>query len=883
MKKDKFLIVDGSSIFFRAFYALPLLTTKEGFYTNAVYGFINMVHNTIKEYEPRYIAICFDMKGPTFRTEEYAEYKGTRQKAPSELLQQLPIIYEILDAMNIKILEKQRFEADDLAGTIADKTDGKNIVNLFLTGDRDYLQLVNENSKVLFTKKGSSVTDIYDIEAIDKEYGLTPKQLIDLKGLMGDSSDNIPGVPGIGIKTGLKLMKEYESIENLYENVDSMKKSKMKENLIENKAQAFMSKRLGTIRTDVPIEFNLSDFELAKFDEDKLIELFKKYEFNSLLKRFELDDSNEKSNLKEIVHNTKYNADSKEIIDLAKKADVVEFKILADGKPYFGYEPLYIGFLIDEKTFVNKLDNYNIEEFAEIFENKNIAKRSFNIKDDILFLKSKAISYNNIDFDPLVSEYLLDPTTNYDIAKLSAKYDISEFDIPNEISKKYKKNNEIAKADPKNISKFLENALYTVSQIYDIQMEEIEKSDMKNLYHDIELPLTEILADMEFIGFKVDTKVLDELGEEFDSKLTELTEAIYKESGKEFNINSPKQLGEVLFDEMKLPVIKKTKTGYSTDMEVLEKLAADHDIANKIIDYRQMSKLKSTYIDGLRNLIADDKKIHSSFNQTITATGRISSTDPNLQNIPIKSEEGRLIRKAFVPCKEEYKLIDADYSQIELRVLASIAKDENMIEAFKTGTDIHKDTAANVFHVPKDEVTPLLRSRAKAVNFGIIYGISDFGLSRNLNIPRQEAKEYIERYLNHFSSIKKYMHDIVELGKEKGYVETLLHRKRYIPELNAKNYNIRQFGERIALNTPIQGTAADIIKIAMINVYRRLKKDTETANLILQVHDELIVECADEEVEKVKNIMIEEMQNALNLKVKLIVDINVGKNWYETK
>lgn len=881
MNKEKFLIIDGSSIFFRAFYALPLLTTKEGIYTNAVYGFINMVQNTIEQYDPEYVVVCFDLKGPTFRTKEYADYKGHRDKTPSELEQQIPIMHEVLKAMNIKTMAVEGFEADDIAGTLSTMAKSKDLEVYLLTGDKDYLQLVDDNTKVLFTQKGSSMTKAYDAEAVFEEYELTPSELIDLKGLMGDASDNIPGVPGIGIKTGIKLIKEYGSIENLYEHIDDLKKSKMKENLIENEPLAHMSKRLGTIITNMALDEDIEDFTRHEYNIDELAPLFEKYEFNTLLKKLDIEEDESYEN----VHEYFVDADISEIESAIGETGSFAFKILCDGKVYEGAEPFLLSIKAGDKIFFNAIDGKSIHKYAPLFENEKYKKQSHNIKEDILILMHSTIELKNYTFDTMVGEYLIDPSSNnYSINKISEKYlGYNGIELETLLGKGKSKKT-ISELSNEELYDYMSFYLNTVSVASKIQMEQIESQDMEHLLNDIELPLITVLASMESIGFKIDESVLVEIGEQLSGEIENLTSEIYRLAGSEFNINSPKQLGVILFDDMKLPVIKKTKTGYSTNVEVLEKLYDEHEIIPMILRYRQIVKLQSTYVNGLMELINPlTGRIHSSFNQTVAATGRISSTDPNLQNIPVRTEEGRMIRKAFVASSKENSLVDADYSQIELRVLAEISGDENLKNAFREGLDIHSSTAREVFGVEGDEMDPLLRSRAKAVNFGIVYGISDYGLSQDLNISRAEAKEYIDNYLKHYSGVKHFMEDIVKIGKAQGYVETMLKRRRYIPELSAKNFNIRAFGERIAMNTPIQGSAADIIKIAMVKVYNRLKHSDLNAELILQVHDELILDVEESDVEEAKALLIEEMESAIQMSIPLKVDISTGDSWYESK
>ncbi|WP_414429660.1 DNA polymerase I [Anaerosalibacter bizertensis] len=892
MKNNRLMIIDGSSLLHRGFYALPLLSTKDGIYTNGVYGFLTMFYKITEEYEPDYISVAFDKKAPTFRHLEYDFYKANRQKSPNELSLQFPILKEVLSAMNINQIEIEGYEADDIAGTIAKFGEEKGLEVILVTGDRDYLQLASEKSKVLVTKKGITELEIFDNKIIMDKYGIKPEQFIDLKGLMGDQSDNIPGVPGIGEKTGLKLIKEFGSMENIYENIEKVSGKKRKESLIEYRQQAFMSKKLGEIVTNVPIELDMEKFIVKEPNWEKLKELYEKLEFKSLLDKIPKDkikDSREEFKSEFVLVNN--NKEFNNIINNIKKDKKFGFKII-----YSGPNPLkdeIIGICIKPKessSYYINCENNNIldsfkDSFKEIFESEDIEKIGHNIKEDIIGLFRLDINISDISFDSMIGQYLINPSqTDYSIHELAKEYFDIFIESEEELlgkgkNKKTFKSLELEKR-VEYFSKILDLTFMLENQIKGI----VKSQGMEKLYYDIELPLIEVLASMEYLGFKIDMDIINELGKEFDDKINNLTIEIYDLAGREFNVNSPKQLGEVLFDDLDLPVIKKTKTGYSTNAEVLDKLKDKHPIIDKILKYRQIVKLKSTYIDGLINLVDDEtNRIHSSFNQTVTNTGRISSTEPNLQNIPVKTEEGRKIRKAFVSENENYVLVDGDYSQIELRVLAHISDDPKLKEAFYHNEDIHTKTASEVFEVEKEEVTPLMRSRAKAVNFGIVYGISDYGLSRDLDISRKEAKKYIDNYLKNYEKVKEYMDNIIEVGKRDGYVETILNRRRYLPELKSRNYVVRSFGERVAMNTPIQGSAADIIKIAMVRVYKELKKRNMKSKLILQVHDELIIEAHEDEKEEVENILRQIMESSVELNVPLKVDIKMGESWYETK
>ncbi|OLS03309.1 DNA polymerase I [Tissierella creatinophila] len=889
MDNKKLMIIDGSSLLHRAFYALPLLTTKEGVYTNGVYGFLTMLYRIKEEYDPGYICVAFDKKGPTFRHKEYKEYKGTRDKSPTELAQQFPIIRETLNAMNIVVLEMDEYEADDIAGTLAKMGESQGLETILVTGDKDYLQLATDNTKVLITRKGITELEIFDRAKIEEVYGITPAQLIDLKGLMGDKSDNIPGVPGIGEKTGLKLIKEFKNIEGVYENIDNISGKKLKENLIENETIAYLSRRLGEIITNVPLDSDIEGLKTREPDFEELLKIYESFEFKSLISKIPSEYSQIEEVLDfDIEHNDITSEDFSRVVDLIEKKNKFAFKFLIDNWNYIEDSILAVAIKVEgEPTFyIDLKDSLGsfIESFKDVFQSEKIEKLGYSLKDDIIVLFRLHIQIENYIFDPKIAQYLINPSqSEYSINNLSQEY-INYYGIDEEAllgkGKKKKNFNDITEEERR---VYLSYMLQVTFKLEDVMMDILRKQNMEELYKNVENPLIEVLANMEYIGFKIDKEELISLGEKYSNEIETLTSEIYELSEVEFNINSPKQMGEILFDKLELPVIKKTKTGYSTNVEVLEKLQGKHPIIDKILRYRQIVKLKSTYIDGYLNLInPKNGRIHSSFNQTITTTGRISSTEPNLQNIPIRTEDGKMIRKAFVASDENHILVDADYSQIELRVLAHISKDEKMIEAFKEKIDIHSKTASEVFHVPLNEVTPTLRSNAKAVNFGIVYGISDYGLSRDLNISRKEAKEYIDNYLENYKGIRKFMVDIVEEGKENGFVETLLHRRRYIPELQAKNFNVRSFGERIAMNTPIQGSAADIIKMAMVEVYDALKTRGLKSKLILQVHDELIIETIKEELDDVKSIMKDIMESAIKLDVPLKVDIEVGDSWYDT-
>lgn len=900
MKNNKIMILDGNSLLFRAFYAMPPLKTKKGQYTNAVYGFLSMLYKIMDDFNPDYICVAFDPKKPTFRHEQYKDYKATRAKAPNELLEQFQLIRDVLEIHNIKSIEIDGFEADDVAGTIATEAEKLGLQVYLVTSDRDYLQLIDENIKVLLTKKGVTNIQEMDLDALHEEYGITPIEFIDLKALMGDSSDNIPGVGGVGEKTALKLIQEYKSLDNIYDNIDKIK-GKLKEKLENDKMQAYMSQTLSKIIKDIPVEFDLEEYKVIEPNIKSLINLYDDLEFRVFKKRLNISSEISDSQLSLFDNSEKYKESNISYIDnlddiyvIVKninKSNKMALKFLLNNERALNSEAVALG-ISDCVGNIYYLDFDKVERkealniLKEIFESHDIKKIGHSLKNEIIYLMKNYIELNNISFDSEIAKYLLNPSENsYSIDKIAYEYLEKDFASKKDLLGTGKKKVTFDDIELEKRMEALYNYINTIIKSEDKILFEINELNMGDLYVNIELPLIEVLSYMEYVGFKVDKNVLNELGDHFGEKINDLEDKIYDLAGEKFNINSPKQLAVILFEKLKLPIIKKTKTGISTDVEVLEKLRSEHEIVSLIIEYRQMAKLNSTYVEGLRNVIdKDTERVHSIFNQTIAATGRISSTEPNLQNIPTRTDEGKELRKAFI-AEEGYVLCDADYSQIELRVLAHLANEKNLIEFFKHNVDIHTKTAAQVFKVKLEDVTPIMRSRAKAVNFGIVYGISDYGLSRDLNISRKEAKEYIENYLAFYDSINKYMKDIVEKGKKDGYVETYFGRRRYIPELSSRNFNIRSFGERIALNTPVQGTAADIIKAAMIGVYKRLKKNKMKSRLVLQVHDELIIEAHESELDMVKVIIKEEMENVVdnNFKVHLDVDVNVGGSWYDAK
>ena len=876
---DKLLIlIDGNSLMNRAYYALPELMNKKGQHTNAIYGFANILFKIMDTYKPSHISVAFDLKAPTFRHKQYDAYKGNRKKMPDELREQVEPLKKMIDAFGINRIELEGYEADDLIGTVAKNFEQDGFEVYIITGDKDALQLVSDKIKVLFTKKGISELDEYDPDKMTEKYELTPQQFIDLKGLMGDQSDNIPGVAGIGEKTGIKLLKEYGSIENIYMNIDEISKS-VKAKLEAGYDMAFLSKSLATIMVDIPLELKADEFEKKDIDKNTLISLFSEFEFNSLIGKVGNDESGliDKVQKEYLISN-----DIELLIDKATSLKSLNLFSIAKSGLVSDKRLINLFAKIDEEFF--NIEEKDISKLKDVFENPEIKKYGYNLKNDCLILKPYEINLTGLYFDIAIAEYLIDSTSsNYEIKDIALKYNLGDVLSLEELLGKGKSKKDFKDLSDAQISGYACSVLDIVDNGKEALITTIENYNMHNLFYEVEMPLVEILADMEYIGISADKEVLNELKQKFDIEIKTLEASIYEYAGENFNINSPKQLGHILFDKLGLPAIKKTKTGYSTNAEVLEALSDKHPIIDKITLYRQYTKLQSTYVDGLLNIINPKTgRIHSSFNQTITTTGRISSTEPNMQNIPVRLEIGRELRKVFVAPEDMY-LVDADYSQIELRILAHIANDEGLIDAFSKGDDIHTITASEVFNVPLDEVTKELRSAAKAVNFGIVYGISDFGLSNNLGISKQVAKEYIDNYFARYPYVKKYMEDIVEKAKNDGYVETYIGRRRYIPELGSNNFIMKNLGKRLAMNTPIQGSAADVIKIAMVKVYARLKSEGLKSKLILQVHDELIIESPDSEKSYVADLLKEAMESAVDLNVKLTVDAKWGKSWYETK
>ena len=864
----KLLILDSNSILNRAFYGVRYLSAKDGTPTNAIYGFLNILLKLIKEQEPDYICAAFDVKAPTFRHKQYEGYKAQRKPMPEGLAAQMPLAKDVLRAMGVTILEKEGYEADDIIGTVARLCEESEISCFIATGDKDDLQLASDKTKVILTvtKSGYNETIIYDDKAVKEKYHVTPTEFIDVKALMGDPSDNIPGVKGVGEKTAMSLIEKHHSIEYIYENIDDIGlKGAMLQKMKDGREMAFMSKELATINRNTPIEFNAEECVFDGFENNgELYEILKRLELNSIIKKLDLSGGDNVKENEDIFKDFSYQVGDKNMISGDKVTVVLDF----DGD---NISSVAVG-LGNNAVVLNEQD-----DIKELLEDDSIAKVMFDVKEAIVKLNGR-IDIKNISDDTAIAAYLVDPAKNeYTIEKLASEY------FGTVIEKPEVKQLSLLDDVETDRSEYLAKCAVALGVLNERIGDKIKENGQEKLYHEVELPLVTVLAHLEINGFLVDDNQLKEFADKLGEKIDALTNEIYMLAGEEFNINSPKQLGVILFEKLELKPVKKTKTGYATNADVLEKLRDKHPIVNFIMEYRQLAKLKSTYCDGLTAVVnPNTHRIHSVFTQTVTVTGRLSSTEPNLQNIPTRTELGREIRKMFV-AKEGYVLVDADYSQIELRVLAHIANDETMINAFRNNEDIHAVTASQVLGIPLEDVTKEQRSSAKAVNFGIVYGIGEFSLAQDLHISVKEAKAYIESYLEKYHGVRNYMESIKEQAKKDGYVKTMLNRIRYIPELKSPNYNIRQFGERVALNTPIQGTAADIIKLAMVRVDNRLINEGLKSKLILQVHDELIVEAHKDEVDKVKQILSEEMQSAMELNVPLKVDMSTGHSWYDAK
>lgn len=878
---DKIILLDGNSLSYRAYYAMPALKNKKGLYTNSVYGFTLMLEKILEDTKPKYALVAFDKGKETFRHKSYEAYKGTRDKTPTELVEQFGYVRELLDSFGIKYEEHLDYEADDIIGSYAKIAEKAGLEVIIVSGDKDLTQLASDNITVYYTKRGVTEIDYYTPEFINEKYGLTPQQIIDMKGLMGDKSDNIPGIPGVGEKTAIKLLAEYETVENVLENIDNISGKKLKERLTEGKEDAILSKKLATIFTDVPVDNKIEDLTF-KENREKKKELFEKLEFVSFLRKLSQEKSVEDSSETE----TEEEKIKKDIeIQIADKDTKLDFKnsslhIECYTEDYQNSDVLGVSVYVGDTAYIFSEENFFDNKYAIEYLQSQEEKTVYDIKKIIYIAKKNNKEINGDVFDIKIANYLIDVTSKSEIDKIVFNY-LGEIISSNE--EIYGKGAKRSLPTQEVLNSYIAKIAASILEVKPLMIKSLEEENMLDLYKNIEIKVARVLANMEFEGIHVSKKALDEMSHEFDERIKVLEGSIYTLAGSEFNIASPKQLGVVLFEDLGLPVVKKTKTGYSTAVEVLEQLQYKHDIIPLIMEYRTLTKLNSTYAKGLVKDITREGKIHTRYEQTLTQTGRLSSVNPNLQNIPTRIEEGKKIRKAFIPASNDRVILSIDYSQIELRVLAHIAQDKGMIDAFKHDVDIHTKTASDVNGVPLDEVTPTMRREAKAVNFGIVYGISDFGLSNNLGITRKRAKEFIEKYLETFKGVYKYMTDIVEFAKEHGYVETLYNRRRSLPEINAKNKIIANLNARIAMNTPIQGTAADIIKIAMISAYNYIEESKVDAKLLLQVHDELIFDVSKDILEEFTDKMVTIMEEAANLDVKLKAEASSGPSWYEAK
>lgn len=888
---EKVMLVDGNSIVNRAFYGVPMLTNAEGRYTNAVYGFLNILFKLLDEEKPDYLAVAFDLSAPTFRHNKFAEYKGTRKGMPDELREQMPLLKEVLTAMNIRQYEMEGFEADDILGTLSKKAEDSGLIPVVVSGDRDLLQLASDNLKVRIpkTKMGKTEVEDYYAKDVEAKYGVTPLEFIDLKALMGDASDNIPGVPGIGEKTATKIIQQFKNIETAIEHAAEITPKRASNNIIEFEDKAHLSKFLATIERNMPIALDLEAMKTNEPLTEEAYELFKRLEFKSMLDKFK--KFTEVPEETPSVTVTKYKK-------INSKFDCSQFFQLLDKNINTAYV------IIEESGILKALSFFNdviggvwieagqglvgekiFEIFREFFVNEDYKKIGHNIKKDLKLLRNYNMELKGVVFDTAIAGYVLNPTReNYEYDDLAGEFLNEVYSSEIEILGKGKGKISLSDLSEPHRTEFVCRQAEITFKAQQVMSAKIKENGQEELFYNIEMPLIYVLSNMEKYGIKINREELEKYQKDLEVSINILTKEIYEMAGEEFNINSPKQMGVILFEKLGLEGSKKTKTGYSTAAEVLEKLSYDNPIIQKILEFRQLAKLKSTYADGLLNVMdSETDKIYSTFNQTITATGRISSTEPNLQNIPIRLELGRQLRKVFIPSNDEYMFLDADYSQIELRVLADMANDETLINAFKCNQDIHRLTASQVFNIPFDEVTSQQRSNAKAVNFGIVYGIGAFSLSQDLNITRREAERYISQYFEKYPNIRTYMDKTIEDARKNGYVSTIFNRRRAMPELNAQNFNQRSFGERVAMNMPIQGSAADIIKIAMVKVHNSLKSKGLKSKLILQVHDELLIEVHKDEIEQVTEILKHDMEHAVELNVPLEVDVHLGNSWYEAK
>ncbi|MEA3573666.1 DNA polymerase I [Peribacillus frigoritolerans] len=871
----KLVLIDGNSIAYRAFFALPLLNNDKGVHTNSVYGFTMMLNRILEEEKPTHILVAFDAGKTTFRHASFKEYKGGRQKTPPELSEQFPFIRELLDCFQIKRYELENYEADDIIGTLSLQAEKDGFEVKVISGDKDLTQLSSPSTTVSITKKGITEIEEYTPKHIHEKYGLSPLQIIDLKGLMGDASDNIPGIPGVGEKTALKLLHQFETVENLLQSIDEVSGQKLKEKIEEHKDLALLSKELATITREAPLEVSVNETEYTGMDQDRVISFYKELGFSTLLDKLDVTESAPLEQEKIEVHT----AEMTEGMFADESALYVE--ILEDNY----HRADIIGIAISNEQghfYFNGEDALSSDAFKSWAGDETKKKTVFDAKRTVVALRHRGVEIKGIDFDVFLASYILDPAESVDeVAEITKTQGTIRLETDDVFYGKGAKRKIPEEAELREHIARKSKAIFSLKEP---MIDKLQEFEQYHLFTELELPLSIILANMEWQGIKVDIGRLKNMGQELAIRLRNIEARIFELAGEAFNINSPKQLGAILFEKLELPVMKKTKTGYSTSADVLEKLESKHDIVKEILLYRQLGKLQSTYIEGLLKVVnGKTDKVHTRFNQALTQTGRLSSTDPNLQNIPIRLEEGRKIRQAFIPSEKDWIIFAADYSQIELRVLAHIANDSGLVEAFQAGMDIHTRTAMDVFHVSADQVTSNMRRHAKAVNFGIVYGISDYGLSQSLGITRKEAGEFIEKYLRSFPGVQEYMEESIHEARQKGYSTTLMQRRRYIPEITSRNFNIRSFAERTAMNTPIQGSAADIIKLAMINMNKRLKREGLKTRMLLQVHDELIFETPPEELEILKVIVPEEMENAIELNVPLKVEYAFGPTWFDAK
>ena len=883
----KLLLIDGNSVAFRAFYALynqvEKFTNHDGLHTNAIYSFKIMLDKLLKQIDPTNILVAFDAGRTTFRTEKYADYKGQRSKTPRELSEQFPFLREMLTDYGIKSYDLKNYEADDIIGTFATKGEENGFTTTIVTGDRDLTQLASDKTTVEVTKSGVSQLEAYTPEHMKEVNGVTPTEFIDMKALMGDSSDNYPGVEGIGPKTASNLIQKYHTVENLYDHIDDLKASKRKERLIRDKHNAILGKKLATIDRHSPVTIDIDDVKRQPIDYEKLRQFYEKMNFRKFLA--ELNASGQGQDATE-VEKVEYTVlDDQNVKEIKANADdQIEFYLAMLGANY--HLAPFVGFAlkINDQIYVSRdVELLQETNLRHLLEDEQIKKNVFDLKRTMVGLHRLGIHVHGQDYDMLLASYLINNENNSnDLGEIAHLY--GDYSVKTDIEIYGKGKSEHVPDDDEELFNHLASKVNAIENLKQPLLEKLKEHEQDDLFDTIEIPTARVLARMEINGMKVEASTLLELQNEFAVRLKELEDKIYQQAGERFNLNSPKQLGHILFEKLNLPVIKKTKTGYSTSVEVLDQLKTQSPIVSEILDYRQIAKIQSTYVKGLLDVIQPDGRVHTRYLQTLTATGRLSSVDPNLQNIPTRTEEGKQIRKAFVPTEPDGYIFSCDYSQVELRVLAHVSGDQNMQEAFKTGYDIHSHTAMRIFHLDSpDEVTPLMRRHAKAVNFGIVYGISDYGLSKNLGISRKRAQEFIDNYFEQYPQIREYMDKAVQTAREKGYAETIMHRRRYLPDIHAKKFTVRSFAERTAINSPIQGSAADIIKIAMINMQKKLDELHLKTKMVVQVHDELIFDVPKDELETIKKIVPEVMQSAVKLDVPLIADSGWGHNWYDAK